>query len=116
MMVSVTVWNTDVTRCLNVEILLTKWAAISWSSRPGYNKNIPPISSRNGLKIAVDVSVSLKIFKLEDIKEEDYSIEIQFQIIMEWKENRVKYQNLKMKDSLNALTQEDIQTLWIIRK
>ena len=115
MMVSVSVWNTDVTRCLNVKILLTKWAAISWSSRPGYNKNIPPISSRNGLKIAVDVNVSLDIFKLVDIKEEDYSIEIQFQITMVWKENRVKYQNLKVNESLNALTQEDIQRLWLPR-
>ena len=67
------------------------------------------------MKIAVDVSVSLDIFKLVDIKEEDYSIEIQFQITMVWKENRVKYQNLKVNDSLNALTQEDIQRLWLPR-
>ena len=67
------------------------------------------------MKIAVDVSVSLKIFKLEDIKEEDYSIEIQFQITMVWKENRVKYQNLKVNEPLNALTHEDIQRLWLPR-
>ena len=83
--------------------------------KAGYNKNIPPISSRNGLKIAVDVNVSLDIFKLVAIKEEDYSIEIQFQITMVWKENRVKYQNLKVNDSLNALTEDDIQRLWLPR-
>ena len=32
---------------------------------------------------------------------------------MVWKENRVTYQNLKANDSLNALTQEDIQRLWL---
>ena len=83
--------------------------------KAGYNRNIPPISSKNGLKIAVDVNVSLDIFKLVDIKEEDYSIEIQFQITMVWKENRVKYQNLKVNESLNALTQEDIERLWLPR-
>ena len=67
----------------------------------------------NGSKVAVDVNTSIDIFKLVDINEEDYSIEIQLQISMVWKENRVTYQNLKANDSLNALTQEDIQRLWL---
>ena len=79
----------------------------------GYNMNIPPISSVNGLKVPVDVNTSIEIFKLVDIKEEDYSIEIQFQITLEWKENRATYQNLKYNDSLNALTQKDIEELWL---
>ena len=78
-----------------------------------YNRNIPPIRSINGSKVAVDVNTSIDIFKLVDINEEDYSIEIQLQISMVWKENRVTYQNLKANDSLNALTQEDIQRLWL---
>ena len=79
----------------------------------GYNKNIPPIISKDDLKIPVNVNTSIDIFKLVDINEEDYSIEIQFQITMEWKENRVTYQNLKKKTSLNALTQEYIEMLWL---
>ena len=79
----------------------------------GYNKNIPPITSDNGLKKPVDVNTSIDIFKLVDINEEDYSIEIQFQITLEWKENRATYQNLKTNDSLNALTQKDIEELWL---
>ena len=80
----------------------------------GYNKNIPPISSdKKGKKVPVDVATSIEIFKLVDIKEEDYSIEIQFQITMVWKENRATYQNLKADDSLNALTQNDIDKLWL---
>ena len=80
----------------------------------GYNRNIPPISSdTKGKKIPVDVSTSIEIFKLVDINEEDYSIEIQFQITLVWNENRVTYQNLKVSDSLNALTQNDIDKLWL---
>ena len=32
---------------------------------------------------------------------------------MLWKENRATYQNLKLNDSLNALTQNDIDKLWL---
>ena len=78
-----------------------------------YNKNIPPITSLNGLKISVDVNTSIDILKLVDINEEDYSIEIQFQITLVWKENRATYQNLKANNSLNALTQMDIKELWL---
>ena len=80
----------------------------------GYNKNIPPITSdEKERKIPVKVNTSIDIFKLVDINEEDYSIEIQFQITLVWKENRATYQNLKVNDSLNALTQNDINKLWL---
>ena len=76
--------------------------------------NIPPITSdEKGKKVAVEVGTSIDIFKLVDINEEDYSIEIQFQITMVWRENRATYQNLKAVDSLNALTQNDIEKLWL---
>ena len=38
---------------------------------------------------------------------------MQFSIILKWMENRATYQNLKEDQSLNALTQEDIQQLWL---
>ena len=76
--------------------------------------NIPPITSdEKERKIPVKVNTSIDIFKLVDINEEDYSIEIQFQITLAWKENRATYQNLKENESLNALTQKDIQVLWL---
>ena len=53
------------------------------------------------------------MFKLVDSDEEDYSIHIQFQITMEWRENRATYQNLKFDNSLNALIQLDIEQLWL---
>ena len=81
--------------------------------KDGYNLNIPPIISNQGKKIPVEVNVSIDILRLVDINEEDYSIEIQFEITLEWKENRATYLNLKANNSLNALNQKDIEKLWL---
>ena len=78
-----------------------------------YNKNVPPISVDYGIKKMVNVSVSIDLSKLVDIDEEDYSVEMQFSITLEWLENRATYQNLKKDRSLNALTEEDIKLLWL---
>ena len=47
------------------------------------------------------------------IAEEDHSIELQFQIMLEWKENRAVYQKLKNESYLNALSMEEINRLWL---
>ena len=70
---------------------------------------VPPIETKD----PVNVSVSIDVLKLVDIDEEDYSIEIQFEISMKWKENRATYHNLKKKDSLNALPERDFKILWL---
>ena len=75
----------------------------------GYNIKVPPIQSDN----PVNVSVSINLLKLVDIDEDDYSIEIQFEITMKWTENRATYHNLKNKDSLNALPKTDYERLWL---
>ena len=77
--------------------------------KDGYNKRIPPIISGG----PVDVEVSIHLLKLVDIDEENYSIKIQFEITLKWKENRATYHNLKRKASLNALTEENVQMLWL---
>ena len=81
----------------------------------GYNKNVVPVPivldhSKRG---PVNVSVSLDLLKLVNIDEPSYSIEIQFEIVLQWKENRATFQNLKPNTSLNALTQKDIEKLWL---
>ena len=81
--------------------------------KDGYNMNIPPIISKEGEKYPVKVNVSIDLLKVVDINEEDYSIEIQFEITLEWKENRATYLNLKENNSLNALNQKDIEKLWL---
>ena len=79
--------------------------------KDGYNMEIPPFESDN----PVDVSVTIDLLRLVDINEEDYSIKIQFEITLVWKEKRATYHNLKKMDSLNALTKKDINTLWLPR-
>ena len=76
----------------------------------GYNKNVPPVNSKEPV---VNVSISIDLLELVDIDEEDYSIEIQFEIMLNWMENRATYNNLKKTDALNALTQDDILKLWL---
>ena len=83
----------------------------------GYNQRVPPVSTiisgeKRTLE-AVDVNVSLTLFKVVAIAEEDHSIELQFQINLEWKENRATYHNLKLETYLNALSQEEINSLWL---
>ena len=79
-----------------------------------YNKNIPPIQrSPLGDPIPVAVNVSVNLMKVVHIDETDHSIHLQFQIGLRWTENRVKYHNLKSKTSLNALTLDDVNKLWL---
>ena len=82
----------------------------------GYNKNVPPISVRSGADdtiVPVAVNISITLMKVVEIEEVDHSIHLQFRINLQWRENRVKYQNLKEKASLNALTNADISQLWL---
>ena len=82
-----------------------------------YNKNIPPIGTTqtfNGKADPVNVSISiLLIMKVVEIEESDHSLQLQFQISLDWKENRVKYYNLKKDTYLNALTDLDIKKIWL---
>ena len=79
-----------------------------------YNKYIPPIrKAASGVVIPANVSISITLMKVVEIEEVDHSIHLQFQISLQWKENRLTYQNLKTETSLNALTDGDIRTIWL---
>ena len=78
--------------------------------KKGYNKRIPPIVDSND-PVYVDIRITL--LKVVRIVEEEHSIELQFKIQLEWRDNRVTYHNLKNKTSLNALTDKDIAVLWL---
>ena len=87
-----------------------------------YNKNIPPIgrlfdgkwiTREGGSVIPANVSISITLMKIVEIEEIDHSIHLQFQISLQWRENRVTFQNLKYETSLNALTSNDINQLWL---
>ena len=79
-----------------------------------YNKNIPPISSsKEGKVLKVQVSVSIDLLSIVSIKTDVNSIQFQFKITLEWMENRATYHNLKNTESLNILTQDRVDQLWL---
>ena len=82
--------------------------------KDGYNMKIPPIVPTGGNDFnPTNVDISIRLLKIVSMEEVQHKIEFQFEIILEWKENRATYLNLKKKTSLNALTDAEINTLWL---
>ena len=82
----------------------------------GYNKGVPPITLRSSdSSIApVQLNISIDLLKIVDIEETHHKIDFQFEIKLEWKEtDRVVYHNLKQDTSLNVLSKDDIDHLWL---
>ena len=84
--------------------------------KAGYNKRVPPVG-KAGKEVKtmreVLVMTSLTLHKVVAIHQEDHSIEFQFKITLEWKENRASYHNLKLDSDFNALSEEEISNLWL---
>ena len=82
----------------------------------GYNKKVPPItfvSSSDDSIVPVSVNVSIDLLKIVRMEEVEHLIELQFEIILEWRDLRVTFHNLKHDSSLNALPDEKVQQLWL---
>ena len=79
----------------------------------GYNKRIPPITTSGSTMIPVTCDVSIVLSKVVHIDEEDHAIEFQFEILLEWNENRVSYHNLKQDMSLNTLNDTEMKRIWL---
>ena len=79
-----------------------------------YNKKVPPIiDTGEDAFHPVKVNISISILKIVSMEEVQHKINLQFAIVLEWMENRAKYHNLKKKTSLNSLTDEEIESLWL---
>ena len=84
--------------------------------KEGYIMMIPPItalSSTDDTVVPVPVKVSILLMKIIKMEEVEHKIDLQFQITLQWKENRATFLNLKTETSLNALKENDIQQLWL---
>ena len=82
----------------------------------GYKKRVPPttlVDMDQDLIMPVNVNVSITLLKVVSMKEEDHSIELQFEITLLWKENRATYHNLNDNMYLNALSADNINKLWL---
>ena len=81
-----------------------------------YNKMVPPIttvSDSDFTVVPIAVNISLDLLKVIKIDQEINKIDFQFQITLEWRDNRLTYLNLKQKTSLNALTKKEVKSLWV---
>ena len=82
----------------------------------GYNKEVPPFTVRATDRsiVPVQLNISIDLLKIVDMEETDHKIDFQFKITLEWKENnRVVFHNLKPDSSLNALSKDAINNLWL---
>ena len=77
-----------------------------------YNKGVLPIRDLAHSE-PVAVKISLVLYKVVAMIESDNSIELKFQISVDWKENRATYHNLKKESYLNTLSLDDINRLWL---
>ena len=82
--------------------------------KKNYNKKVPPMVPTKGDDFnKTEVWISISVLKIVSMKEVQHKIDIQFEITLEWKENRANYHNLKYKTSLNALTKDEIGIIWL---
>ena len=82
----------------------------------GYNKNVPPFKRKSLLDdtiTPVTVNVTISLLKIMEIIEEKNNIDLQFEIMLEWLDYRLSFNNLKKKTYLNALTEEDKNSIWL---
>ena len=79
----------------------------------GYNKIVPPFSVPKSAIVPVSVNVSLRLLTVIDIDENDNTIDLQFEIILTWRDYRISFSNLKDQTFLNALTEENIESIWL---
>ena len=78
-----------------------------------YSKLVPPLVARpDSSHPSATVNVTLNIIRIGHIDEDLGQVRLQFETVLEWVEPRAKYQNLKLKTTLNSLTPEDSEQLW----
>ena len=83
--------------------------------KDNYNKKIAPfdydyVASK---VIPVNVNISMAVMDVLSISEVDLVYVLKFRFLMVWYDYRLKYHNLKQERSLNSLSREEIERLWI---
>ena len=80
----------------------------------GYNKIVPPFSrTKSETIIPVSVNVSLRLLTVMGIDEDENTIDLQFEIILDWRDYRISYSNLKSESFLNSLTEDETKSIWL---
>ena len=82
----------------------------------GYNNVVSPfarMSYLNDTIVPVSINVSMRLLKMMGIDERENSIDLQFKIILEWRDQRITFNNLKKDSFFNALTEDEMRTIWL---
>ena len=78
----------------------------------GYNKVVPPFTKNQTINPA-KIGASITLFKIVDIDESESTIDLQFEINLSWKDQRITFNNLKRNSTLNALSKYDMNSIWL---
>ena len=83
--------------------------------KDNYNKKIAPFDFDYSASrvIPVNVNISMAVMDVLSISEVDLVYVLKFRFLMVWYDYRLKYHNLKQERSLNSLSREEIERLWI---
>ena len=77
------------------------------SLKTSYNQKVPPIVTVNTTTFRpVPVYITIVMLKIVSLEEIENKVEFQFTCVLNWKENRAQFNNLKKDTALNALTDE----------
>ena len=84
--------------------------------KENYQKNIAPftIDTEKRELRPVKVNVSTSLMNILAISEFDHTIDLKLGITLKWYESRVVFHNLKTKEALNTLTDEEVSTLKLL--
>ena len=75
-----------------------------------YNKKVAPFSLDEDKKIIpVEVEVSTSLMNVLAISERDHTIDLKLGISLKWRDNRVLYNNLKIEEALNILSDREVR-------
>ena len=80
-----------------------------------YNNKVPPFTVNKDMSVeAVKVNVSTSLMNVLAISEFSHTIDLKLGITLKWYESRVVFHNLKTKEALNTLTDEEVLKLKLL--
>ena len=80
-----------------------------------YEKRVSSVARVSYLNRAIEpvpISTSIRLLRMMGIDESENTINLQFEIILEWKDRRITFFNLHKNSFLNALSEDEVTSIW----